>query len=653
MLLTDPVKSLKGVGPKRAEALASLGLHSIGELLFHAPLRYEDRRRSIKIAALVPGKPSYVDALVRKLTVRRGSKRNIYLASISLWEESGTLDALLFGSSRSFLDIKEGSRVLLYGVPRIKGSSLELVSPDYYIVKEDGALPREWQCILPIYPTVQSLSRRWLSSLIYSCVTSDKLAADDPLPDDIIIKNSFPVLKDAFIGIHAPNTREDIIRSRNRLAYQEFYMLQRSLHELRRKRQSLTATGLSAGLLLQREYLELLPFDLTDSQSEAISEISYELSRETPMHRLLQGDVGSGKTAAALAAIAQTAGAGYQAALLAPTTVLSAQLYSECIKNLAPLNIKCEEITGRISERVKDEIKKRLESGEISVIVGTHALLEDDIAFSRLGLVVIDEQQRFGVMQRERLINKAGAAHVLMMSATPIPRTLCMALYGDMDSTVIKERPGCRRPVVTKIVSDNHIDALYSFISDRIKSGARCYWVCPSIGDDDADQGSSSVYNRASDIKAKLSELNIEILHGKMTSDEKKDALSRFASGKSALLVSTTVIEVGIDISSANIMIIESASSFGLSQLHQLRGRVGRGSEPGICILLDSVENIKGSRRLNILKECSDGFIIAEEDLKLRGAGELTGLRQHGDISFRIADIVRDADLLEKARQDI
>ena len=653
MLLSDSVTSLRGVGEKRAEALASLGLYRVEDLLFYSPLRYEDRRSATKIADLVPESASFVDAIVEQVSVRRVSGKSIYAANLSVEDTSASMDVLLFGSFRSFMSIKEGCRILLYGTPKIRSRQLEIVSPEYALIAADERLPAEWSRILPLYPTTKSLSRRWLANLIYSCVTSDELKVIDPLPEVIINKNSFPTLKAAFKGIHAPLSWDEIERARERLAYQEFYMLQRMASDLRSSRGSARVNPLSSGTSDLSRFLKDLPFVPTDSQLTVIREISSELSGDIPMNRLLQGDVGSGKTVVALAAIAQAVGAQSQAAVLAPTTVLSEQLYSECIKHLAPLGVRCTQITGRMSEREKSAARAGVESGDVDVVVGTHALLEDSISFKKLGLVVIDEQQRFGVLQRKRLIDKAGAVHILMMSATPIPRTLCMALYGDMDSSLIKERPGCRKPIVTKIVSDNHMDSVYAFLSERVERGGRCYWVCPSIGDEDDESESASVFWRASDIKRALPGVRVESLHGRMSADEKNDALTRLDSGDASVLVSTTVVEVGIDISQANIMIIESAASFGLSQLHQLRGRVGRRGEQGICILIDSAKNIKGNMRLNVLKNCNDGFIIAEEDLKQRGAGELMGVRQHGAASFRIADIVRDARLLERARQDI
>jgi ATP-dependent DNA helicase RecG len=632
------------------------------------PLRYEDRRFATPIKELKDASVSLVRGVVGRLDVKQTRRKNLHIATFEISDPTGTASVVLFGGPRSFSGVSEGSGIALYGATRRRGKIIEFENPDWTILNDGTKGQREqkndWARILPVYPTVKGLSRKQLAGIIYACVTSPDLIVDDHIPEKILTERGFPSLKKAFMGVHAPGSPEETEPSRRRLAYQELYEIGKKIFEARAARKRKKAPQLESGADYIGVFVDSLPFALTQSQTDAINEISCDMRESSPMYRLLQGDVGSGKTIVSACAVMQCVKSGCQAAVLTPTTVLSAQFFAECARHLSPFGVRCAELTGGVPEKERASLLASLAGGELDVVVGTHALLGDDVAFKALGLVVIDEQHRFGVLQRDRMENKRFSRlsprvpHTLMMSATPIPRTLSMALYGDVDSTVIAGKPPGRAPVVTKIVSDNHVGDIYSFMAERVNSGERCCWVCRSIGDDGEFQSDdASVLWRADDIGEKLSKdipgLRVERLHGRINSDEKRSAIERFSRGQSQVLVSTTVIEVGVDIPEAGVIVIEGASSYGLSQLHQMRGRVGRGERRGVCILLDSVKNIKKHGRLDILKNCDDGFQIAEEDLKLRGAGEIAGLRQHGDIPLKAADLPRDAGLLELARSDI
>jgi ATP-dependent DNA helicase RecG len=628
------------------------------------PVRYEDRSRLTSVKSLSSGTPAAVRARVEKCEVRSAKFRNLHIALLEINDGSGPAKVTIFGGRMSFTSLAAGKSMLLYGAPLEDRGCMEFKNPDWTLLADDEAdkkAKNDWFRILPVYPTVKQLPRKQLAGIIYRCVTSPDFRVSDTLPDEILKKRSFPSLADAFRGVHAPRSDEEIRVSRSRLAYQEFYDVQKKIFESVDARKKKRAFSLKNGLDLARKFTLSLPFEMTDSQSGASEEISRDLCRESPMHRLLQGDVGAGKTVVAARAIAQCLGAGRQAAVMAPTTVLTGQFYRECVKLLSPLGIKCVEFLGGMPACEREKMLESLRTGEAGLVVGAHALLGDGLEFKSLGLVVIDEQHRFGVLQRERLAKRDVMPHTLMMSATPIPRTLCMAVYGDMDATVMTGRPPGRMPVITKIVSDNHTDEVYSFLERRIKRGERCYWVCPSIGDEPAAgdgqnvnaPGLPSIQQRVSDMEEKIKKIRVERLHGKLTRDEKNEAISRFARGESDVLVATTVIEVGLDVPEATVIVIESACRFGLAQLHQLRGRVGRGGRQGFCLLLDSALNIKNHGRLHVLKKTDDGFVIAEEDMKERGAGEIAGVRQHGEISFRAANPAMDAGLLLMAREDV
>jgi ATP-dependent DNA helicase RecG len=625
-------------------------VETIGDLLYHLPRRYEDRRFVVPIASLSPGVPAVVRGAVENFTERDArNNKKLRVATFVISDASASARAVLFGGPRSFSDLRDGASLFLYGTPSLTCDDLiEFTNPEYSAC--GGGKSPPWLRLWPVYPGARGVPSSWLANKIQSCVASPEIEMDEALPPEIIEKYSFPSLRDALAGIHSPKGFEDIEAARARLAYQDFFDAQKKIAARERERTRVAAKAMGDGESLAARLVAGLPFRLTDAQERAAREISADMDGEVPMHRLLIGDVGSGKTAVAAMAAARCVGAGHQAAVLVPTTILADQFFAFCEKYLAPIGARVAKISGGMRQSERDELLWRVRDGETDVLVGTHAMLSDGVAFKSLGLLVIDEQQRFGVAQRDRVSAGNRGVHVLMTSATPIPRTMRMALYGDVAYTQMASRPDKGR-VVTRLMSDNHIGDLYKFLSNRIaRSGERCYWVCPRIGDG-ADDGDPSVASRAADIRRAMSGVCVEMMTGAMSGDEKSAAMARFAS-RPGILVSTTVIEVGVDVPGANVMIIESASSYGLSQLHQIRGRVGRGGRDGICVLLDTAKNLSGSKRLEILLDCDDGFKIAEADLLQRGAGEYLGYRQHGGENFRVADVARDEKWFLAARED-
>lgn len=646
--LERPVTSLKGVGPKRAAQLKKLGAEKVGDLLTIFPRRYEDRRLITPISGLEPGAPATVRAFVSDVSERTMFGKGRRIAECTLSDGSGVVRSVWFNVWNLASRLKDGAEALFYGVPDIRGTSLQFVNPDFCLVSDKNI--SDFARIVPIYPSTEGLSEKWYSNLAAEVLRTGLAEVEETLPMPVLEKRGLMGLADAISEMHRPSTFKSRKEARRRLAYGELFRFQLKLalrrEKFKRRSRHFKATDKSP---LYSRFRSSLPFELTDSQENALREIFADMSASEPMSRLLQGDVGSGKTLVALGAAAAVADAGAQTVMMAPTEVLARQLYGESVKYLAPLGVKCVFLSGNLGAREKRDVLASAADGSASVIAGTQALIEEGVSFKDLGLAVIDEQHRFGVGQRSVLMDRMPAPDVLMMSATPIPRTLTLTVFGDLDISELREKPSGRRKVETRLIDGGKLRLLLSFIVKEAKAGGRTYWVCPRIEEEGVAE-IASAEQRYGFLQKHLGPLGVGLLHGRMNGEEKEAAIAGFRNGETNILVSTTVVEVGIDVPEASVMVIESPERFGLAQLHQLRGRVGRGNRRGVCVMLSN--GVAESERLGVMLETDDGFAIAEADLKMRGAGELAGRMQHGMSDFKVADLFGDSDLLFMARED-
>ena len=656
-----PVTTLRGVGPKVAARLAVLGVHSTQDLLFHLPSRYQDRTRIRAIGELAPGDEAMICATVELAQVKFGRRRSL-VAILS--DGTGRILMRLF----HFSDLQRralirGQRIMCFGEGRRGPQGLEMVHPEYRLLSAEEDLAADAR-LTPIYPATEGINQTLLRRLVNDVL--ELLGEDgmvvDHLPHAILERLQLPSLHEALRDLHRPPAGVDVPAltaeehpARGRLAFEELLAQHLSLRVLRRQSDQHTAPSLPASTRLAPALLESLPFELTGAQRRVAGELSDDLARNRPMHRLVQGDVGSGKTVVAALAALQAIEAGHQVALMAPTELLAEQHLHSFRAWLAPLELQTGWLSGKLGLRERRDTLARAASGDLNLVVGTHALFQDQVQFARLGLVIVDEQHRFGVHQRLSLRAKGVSddqhPHQLIMTATPIPRTLAMTAYADLDTSVIDELPPGRSPIETAVLSHSRRPEVVQRVHQGCREGQQAYWVCTLIEESEALEAQAAA-DTAAQLADALPDLRVGLVHGRMKSADKEAVMDQFRNGEIQLLVATTVIEVGVDVPNASLMIIENPERLGLSQLHQLRGRVGRGARQSACLMLYQSPLSVGARaRLNVLRQTTDGFIVAERDLELRGPGEFLGTRQTGLMQLRIADLVRDKSMLPEIRR--
>jgi ATP-dependent DNA helicase RecG len=652
--LETEVQYVKGVGTKLAQVLSKLNIYTLGDLLFHLPRRYEDRRQFRKIAHARAGEAITVSG--KLVTVDNVKVRNLTLTKAYLDDGSGVLELVWYNQPymKDTLNKLRNSQIVAYGIVKESPYGLQMETPEWEDLP-DGADPDSLLSvnrIVPIYPLTEGIRQKRMRQIIWNAVQYAHLAPEI-LPRSVRERLGLMPIQQALQQIHFPDDEQMIEPARQRLVFEEFFLMQLGvgLQRLRTRQERGIAMRIDADRpneMLHR----IVPFELTNAQKRVIHEIWNDMAQPHPMNRLLQGDVGSGKTIVAAAAILAAVDNQYQAAIMAPTEILAEQHYINLHRLFQPLGISVELLVGRLSNKQRQQARERIATGRGMVAVGTHALIQEGVSFARLGLAIVDEQHRFGVLQRAALRDKGIMPHVLVMTATPIPRTLTLTLYGELDVSVIDELPPGRKPVRTYWKTPEERLKVYAGVRKLVEQGRQAYVICPLIDESDKLQVRAAEQMAEHLQKDVFPDLRVGLLHGRMKPAEKEAVMEAFRAGELDILVSTTVIEVGVDVPNAAVIVIEDADRFGLAQLHQLRGRVGRSEHQSYCVLIADPKSEEGQRRMEIMTRTNNGFLIAEEDLRIRGPGEIYGTRQSGMPSFRVADLVKDMRLLEVARQE-
>ena len=645
-----PIRYIKGVGPRKSDSFRKLGIESVSDLFYYLPRRYEDRSRVIPVKEAVPGETQAIIGKVLKMNVFR-ARTGTGIFEMAVGDEKSRVFAVWYNLPFMSKVFKVGQTVVLYGKLEMQ-KRLQISHPAYEIVDGDdlkGSL--DVGRIVPIYPLTASISQRYMRKVVNNAIRGHLAQVEDCLPTALRAREKLVDFKFAIENIHFPYSSENLERAYYRLVFEEFFVLQvvMALRRLKNMKKGIKY-DVRAGLL--DEFEELFDFQLTAEQKKCIKDIENDMSSERPMYRLLQGDVGSGKTAVAMYALLLSVKNGYQAAMMAPTEILARQHYITVSKTFMPLGINVRLLVSGIDPAAESRIRQELGSGEADIVIGTHSLIQEKSDYANLGLVVIDEQHKFGVAQRKTLRGKGEAPDTLVVTATPIPRSLALTVYGDMDISLLREKPAERQPVTTYWVGEDRRKAVYDFIRSEVNDGRQAFVVYPRIKKTGSSEmlAAEEMYHHMKDDV--FSDLRLALVHGRMKTEEKKEVMDQFRKGAYDILVATTVIEVGVDIPNVTVMLVEHAERYGLAQLHQLRGRIGRGKNNSYCILMGEAKTEASRERLSMMAETDDGFEIAEKDLDIRGPGELLGKRQSGLPELRFGNIVRDFDIMEKARKE-
>ncbi|MBR6642176.1 MAG: ATP-dependent DNA helicase RecG [Lachnospiraceae bacterium] len=646
MQISDRIDSVKGIGEKTRALFEKLDVTTVGRLLTYYPREYETFSGPTPIASLKEGNQGVLEASVSRISETRTGGRMHILTCVAT-DPSGSIVLTWFNQPYMKKQLSMGYRYVFRGKITRKGSQLRMEQPKVYKREEYAMLQNVLQ---PVYPLTKGLTNHLVSKSVKQALS---LAGDLPEYVPAAIRREYGLLKrkNTLEEIHFPKCRETLLEARKSLVFEEFFLFSVYLRELAGSKETKNGAVMLRDVCECDLLIKSLPYELTGDQKKVWEEIKSDLGSGCVMARLVQGDVGSGKTILAMLSLLLTVKNGYQGCLMVPTEVLAKQHFDAAKKLLEPFGVAITLLVGSMSAKEKREAYEKMKTGETDIIVGTHALIQEKAEYAGLGLVITDEQHRFGVKQREKLAGKGKEPHILVMSATPIPRTLAMMLYGDMDISVIKELPAERLPIKNCVVGTDYRETAYKFMEKQLAAGHQIYIICSMV-----EESESSDLENVTDYTERMKErfgsgVCVEALHGKMKAEEKTSVMERFASGEIQILVSTTVVEVGVNVPNATVIMIENAERFGLAQLHQLRGRVGRGSAQSYCIIMSGNSDEQTMERLNILNKSNDGFFIASEDLRLRGPGDLFGIRQSGDMTFKIGDIYQDADCLKEANE--
>ncbi|MBU0683561.1 MAG: ATP-dependent DNA helicase RecG [Candidatus Omnitrophica bacterium] len=644
------VRYIKGVGPQKADLFAKIGIENISDLLYYLPRRYEDRREIVELKDVQPGKIQGVMGEVLSKTVFT-AKTGKRIFELVLAQGNKKLTAVWYNQPFMQKFFNAGQIVVLYGKVELY-RRLQITHPDFEIL-EDKRLTNSLNMgrIVPVYSLTENLKQKYIRNIVNRAVSAYLKELKDCLPTQVRARRKLVDFRFAVENIHFPHSYDNLEKAYRRLVFEEFFILQAVMA---RRRKKLRKRGIKHEINTKAldDFEELFSFELTKAQKKCIEDIKKDMSGERSMYRLLQGDVGSGKTVVSMYALLVAVSNGYQAAMMAPTEILARQHYVTISKTFMPLGINVRLLVGGIDRKDKEKVKKELDSGDADIVIGTHALFQENISYNKLGLVIVDEQHKFGVHQRKKLSQKGEVPDMLVMTATPIPRSLVLSVFGDMDMSLLTEKPAQRADVTTYFVGEDRRALVYEFILDEIKKGRQVFIVCPRIKKTGSEDIKSTEEMFEELRRGVFRDVPLALMHGRMKSFEKERIMRDFRAGKYAVLVATTVIEVGVDIPNVTVMMVEHAERYGLAQLHQLRGRIGRGKHASYCILLGSAKTEVSCQRLSAIAESNDGFKIAEKDLDIRGPGEFFGTRQSGLPELRFGNIVKDFAIMEEAREE-